>query len=149
MNEDPLPTKVTIDQGNLIREVIKKLSKENMASLRRISKHGLAEKHDKGRMAQKLCETLIKKHETLKTFPQIHELMQSSQSEDNRCCVCRYFSAARCDKQATNYAWLGRVSKTARVTLKSQNMRFRGHHQGHVPRPTGKKGDKLTLQTWS
>ena len=23
MNEDPLPTKVTIDQGNLIREVIK------------------------------------------------------------------------------------------------------------------------------
>ena len=27
-------------------------------------------------------------------------------------------------------------------------MGFRGNHQGHVPRPT-KKGDKLTLQTWS
>ena len=35
MNEDPLPTEVTIDQGNLIRGVIKKL--ERKSSQRRLS----------------------------------------------------------------------------------------------------------------
>ena len=35
-----------------------------------------------------------------------------------RCCVCRDFTAARCDHKATQCVWLGRVSKTARVTLK-------------------------------
>ena len=33
-----------------------------------------------------------------------------------RCCVCRDFTAARCDHKATKCIWLGRVSKTARVT---------------------------------
>ena len=105
-------------------------SKENMASLRRDTKHGLAEAEHQtrprrgetrqGMMAQKkIRETLIQNIMRLsKRFPRIHELMKSSQPEDNRCCVCRDFTAARCDKQATNYAWLGRVYKTARVTLK-------------------------------
>ena len=33
-----------------------------------------------------------------------------------RCCVCRDFTAARCDHKATKCIWLGRVSKIARVT---------------------------------
>ena len=35
-----------------------------------------------------------------------------------RCCVCRDFTGSHCDHKATKCIWLGRVSKTARVTLK-------------------------------
>ena len=35
-----------------------------------------------------------------------------------RCCVCRDFTAARCDNKATKCTRPGRVSKIARVTLK-------------------------------
>ena len=53
MNEDPLPTKVTIDQGNLIRGVIKSwnenLLKRRLSDARqlglRISGHDAAEVH--------------------------------------------------------------------------------------------------------
>ena len=41
-----------------------------------------------------------------------------------RCCVCRDFTAARCDHKASKCIWLGRVSKTARVTLKLTKPEF-------------------------
>ena len=74
------------------------------------------------RMAQKLRETLIQNITRLsKRFPRIRELMKSSQQEDIMLLrVSRHHSGkiGCCDKQATNCARLGRVSKTARVTVK-------------------------------
>ena len=114
-------------------------SKENMASLRRDTKHSLAEAEHQTRprrggtpntasqrrnttkegWLKKLRKTLIKN--TTRLLKRFHGFASSwnlLNQRTKRCCVCRDFTAARCDKQATNYAWLGRFSKTARVTLK-------------------------------
>ena len=41
----------------------------------------------------------------------------STRKKKKRCCVCRDFTAARCNHKGTKCTWLGRVSETARVTL--------------------------------
>ena len=125
-------------------------------SLAETRKHGLAEagqkntasqrrntkQHDEGKDGSKLRETLIQNiTRFLKRFHGFASSWSLLNQRTKRCCVCLDFTAARCDKQATKCAWLGRVSiQNSTCHVKdNKNMRFRGNHQGHVPRPTRKK----------
>ena len=95
--------------------------------------HGLAEAGHKTRnrrgetpsdtarekVGSKLRETLI--HNITRLLKGFHGFASSRsllKQITQCCCVCRDFTAARCDNKATKRTWLGRVSKTARVTLK-------------------------------
>ena len=74
--------------------------------------------NDKGKDGSNLRETLIQNiTRLLKRFHGFASSWSLLNQRTKRCCVCRDFTAARCDKQATKCAWLGRVFKTARVTL--------------------------------
>ena len=81
----------------------------NTASQRRNTKQ-----HCKGKGWLKTSRDIDSKyHETLKTSLRIREVMESSQPENKT-----LLRVARCDNKATKCMWLGRVSKTARVTVK-------------------------------
>ena len=105
--------------------------------------------HDKGRDGSKLLETLIQNITRL--LKRFHGFASPCNQRTKRCCVCRDFTAARCDKQATKCAWLGRISKTARVTLKGNKTRDSAEIIKDTFRDQQGKGDtlQLTLQTWS
>ena len=87
-------------------------------------KHGLAEaKHPATQQGKGWLRTSrnidSKYHETL--FFRFHGFASSwslLNQRTKRCCVCRDFTAACCNNKATKGTWLGRVSNTARVTLK-------------------------------
>ena len=75
---------------------------QNTASQRRNTK-----RHSKGKGWLKTSRNIDSQyHETLKTFPRIRELMESSQPENKRCWASRDFPAARCDnKQPNVHGW--------------------------------------------
>ena len=101
---------------------------------RRDGNHGLAEaghqtrplaeaKHQATqqgtKVGSKLRETLVQTiTRLLKRFHGFASSWSLLNQRTKRCCVCRDFTAARCDHRANKFIWLGRVSKTARVTLK-------------------------------
>ena len=92
------------------------------------------------KIGSRLRETLIQNiTRLLKRFHGFVSSWSLLNQRTKRCCLCRDFTAARCDNKATKRTWLGRVSKNSTCHVKdNKNMRFRGNHQGHVPRPTWK-----------
>ena len=87
---------------------------QNTASQRRNTKQ-----HGKGKDGSKLLETLIPNiTRLLKRFHGFASSWSLLNQRTKRCWVSRDFTAARCDNKANKCTWLGRVSKTARVTLK-------------------------------
>ena len=95
--------------------------------------HGLAEaghqtrllaeaKHQATQQGKRLAQNFARhwfKNITrlLKRFHGFASLWSLLNQRTKRCCMCRDFTAARCDHRATKCVWLGRVSTTARVTL--------------------------------
>ena len=76
-------------------------------------------------LAPKLRETWVQNHhEHLNHLHGFASSWSLLNQRTKRCCVCRDFTAARCDHKATKCVWLGRVSKTARVTLKITKCEF-------------------------
>ena len=72
------------------------------------------------KVGSKLRETLVQNiTRLLKRFHGFASSWSLLNQRTKRCCVCRDFTAARCDYRANKFIWLGRVSKTARVTLKT------------------------------
>ena len=72
------------------------------------------------KVGSKLRETLIQNiTRLLKRFHGFASSWSLLNQRTKRCCVCRDFTAARCDNKATKCKWLGRVSKIARATLKT------------------------------
>ena len=113
------------------------------ASQRRDTKH----EHSQGKVGSKLRETLIRNiTRLLKRFHGFASSWNLLNQRTKRCCV---FTAARCDNKATKCTWLGRVSKTARVTLKITKHEI--PRKSKTRAETNRKGDtlQLTLQTWS
>ena len=93
------------------------------ASQRRDTKHGLAEaKHQATRQWKSWLKTSrnidSKYHETVKTFPRIRELMESSQPENKTLLRVSRLHSGTLRQQSNQMYMAGRVSKTARVTLK-------------------------------
>ena len=71
------------------------------------------------KVCSKLRETLIQQiTRLLKCFHGFASSWSLLNQRTKRCCVCRDFTAARCDHKTTKCMWLGSVSKIARVTLK-------------------------------
>ena len=102
-------------------------------------------------VGSKTSRDMDSKHETLKPFHGFASSWSLLNQGTKRCCVCRDFTAARCDHRATKCVWLDKVSKTARVTLKATKHEVPRKPLKDTCRDQQGRGDTLqwALQTWS